>query len=448
MSSRGSRAGFGWGVGLGLAVLSLALSAPGARAFTAEELREHAAISGGDLLVYTPPAGRWPGSETKPLLAFAPRSAGDELAIALEVQEDGYYQVMANQLHAPHFKGAYRIQMDDTPFRLPIWSGWPQMLPRQRIWGEVRLRPGAHTLRITRDPEAAIFPLVLESIWLVPGRQNSWLTEAEWLLPGAEGEGLRPTLGWRGLSGYGELVFPARGPGETLTLPLPEAPEGATHLVVVLTGGPERGIAEVQVGEGEFSPPVDTYAATGGAAQKALVFPATAGAAGKLTLRCAGKAEAASGYALGVDGIAYGRDHVYEAEWLVWRGPWAGGPVLRDTGAQRASDRGYLGLTCNDPAQPVEIDLPVVRGGRYRLELRAAQDPSSGKLQAQLDDTLFPDLFDCHGERYIWPQEWRQVGEVELTPGEHRLRLWCRDEDPQRRVVRLDAIRLAPAQAN
>ncbi len=427
-----------------LAVAALALGCRVGGAFTAEELAEVAVVSGGDLHLFTPPATLFPDGKAKPLLSFAPVSAAEEMAVAIGVRDDDYYQVRAVQLQSPAFRGAYRLRVNDTPLRLPIYFGYSSLIPYNRIWGEVRLKPGRHTLRFSRDLESVPFPMVLESLWLIPGRERSWLTEAEWLIPGAAGERLRPALGWRSLSGFGEMVFPAQGPGDTLSLPLPEAPAGTTHLAVVLVGGSDRGIAEVSAGGGTFSPPVDTYAPAGGLATKTLVFPAAPGAQMSLTVRCAGKQDRAGGYALGVDGVAFGIDHTYEAEWLVWRGPWAGGPVLRDTAAGRATDRGYLGLTCNDPTQPVEIDLPVPWTGRFRLEMRIAPDPSSGKLQAQFDETLLPEVFDANGEKYIWPQEWVQAGEVALASGDHRLRIWCRDKDPRRRVLRLEAIRFVP----
>lgn len=426
-------------------VAALMLSGSEVGAFTAEELAQVAVVNGGDLHLFTPPATLFPDGQAKPLLSFAPRSGADEMAIGVEVHEDDYYQLQAVQLQGPGFRGAYLIRVDGTALRQPIWFGWPSLVPYHRTWGEVRLPPGEHTLRFSFDGRAVeprLFPMVLERLWLVPGRERSWLTEAEWLLPGPAGDRLRPALGWRSLSGYGEMVFPARQPGETLTVRLPQAPEGATHLVVVLTGGPDRGEAEVSLGGGAFTPPVDTYAAEGGAAIKTLAFPIAAGAQPDLTLRCAGKQTKASGYTLGMDGVAYGLGGVYEAEWLVWRGPWAGQPVLRDTGAGRATDRGYLGLTCSDPTKPVEMDLPLPWAGRFRVELRLARDPTAGKLQAQFDGTLFPQVFDTHGEKYTWPPEWVSLGEVTAASGEHQLRIWCRDEEPQRRVMRLEAVRL------
>lgn len=400
-----------------------------------------------DLLLYVPPPGA-PLAGAGPLLSFAPLSGSDELHIRIDVQQDGYYDILLHQVLNPRF-GSYAFAVGENLLPAPISLRGPQPALANRRWGQVRLRPGRHVLRFRKRAEShvAVHPLAIARLWLEPGSASSYFEEAEWL-PVAEGdaERYRPALGARELSGYAEFVFPAAGPGDSVTLLLPAVPEGATHLVVALVGGPARGDAWLELDGTVMAGPVSTYAAAGGRVTRLATLPLNVSTPSTpaLTLRCAGKHERSAGYTLGVDGVAYGIDHVFEAEWLVWQGPWSMGRVPFSTGSGRVGDRGYIGADCHDPGRPAETLLDVPWTGTFRLDVRVAQARDQGKLQVQFGAAPLSTVHETRAERMHWPEEWLACGTVELAPGVHSLRVWNRETDPARKRIRIDAFRFVP----
>ncbi len=67
--------------------------------------------------------------QAKPLLSFAPASPADEMAIAIDMAADDYYQTQAVQLQAPAFRGLCRSRVDDRPLRVPIRFGFSLLAP-------------------------------------------------------------------------------------------------------------------------------------------------------------------------------------------------------------------------------------------------------------------------------------------------------------------------------
>ncbi|MHB9131840.1 MAG: carbohydrate-binding protein [Armatimonadota bacterium] len=429
-----------------LICLAFAVPAWAEGPLTAVQLAEIATVTGGDLLLFTPPEGML--NDVKgPLLSFAPLQASDELIIPITVPADDYYEITMRNLFNPRFT-AYLLVVDGVYERDGVWLAMGPLQMRDRRWMRVHLTPGAHQLRFRKRKDYPVHPLVIESISLQAGSTRSYYLEAEKLpTVGCDPAPFRPALGGVNFSGLGEFRFPATGAGQTVTLELPPAPARATHLIAALVGGPDRGITELQL-DGTTTSTVSTFTTTNGMVSVVAVLPIAQPSTTprRLTVKCTGKDATSSGFTLGIDGVAYGEDYTFEAEWLAWNGPWAAGKVPYSTNSGRASDRGYAALDCRDAAQPAETTLDLPWTGTFRLEVRMARNPDQGKCQFQFDNTLFTPVLDLYDQRASWPAEWVTLGEITLTPGKHTLRIWCRDQDAARRRIRLDAIRLVPEQ--
>ena len=416
---------------------------------TATQIYESAEITGGDLVLFVPhepESLRGKG----PLAAFTPVSPTDRMQVALSVPHDDYYNVMITQISSPRFSN-YVLWVDR--FRIPDTIGirWATVQLRGRQWAQVRLKRGRHVLRFSKavgaNGEAVMHPLAIATIALQPGRLRSFFIEAERLsVVGADAEAFRPMLGGRVLSGYGELLLPAKGPGDAHTVELPRAPAKATHLVAALSVGPDRGIAELELDGAKPGTRVDTYGPAAYSPTVLAVFglDPSRSAPRRLRVACVGRNPKSSGHALGVDGVAFGVDRTIEAEWLTWLGPWGANRVPYSTGSGRVSDRGYIGGHCPDTAKALAVGLDLPWAGTFQLAVRLCRAPNQGKLQVQFDDRLFPKVVDTHHKRHQWPREWITFGTVTLKPGTHTLRVWCREPDASRRGVRIDAIRFTP----
>lgn len=398
----------------------------------AVEIARAAEITGGDLALLKP-RGLAGHKDGDPLLAFSPVGSRDELRIPITVPAEDYYEIQTNQISGPQ-SGSYVLLVDESRVPDPIGLRWPTLCVRARRWAQVRLRPGQHVLRFRRHAGSPSSTLAIAYITLKPGRRWSFFSEAE-NLSGA----LRPTFGSPFLSGYAELVFAARKPNESLTLRLPEGPPDATHLTVALVGGPDRGIARFEIDGQAVGAQYDTHAEEKGrvAAVATLPLDGARMPARTLKLNCAGGS-------IGIDGIAFGVEHTFEAEWLVWRGSWSPHAIPYSTESGRASDRGYIGADCRDLTDPLTATLDLPWTGPFLLQVRMARSPDQGKFQFQFGDRILPPVIDTHAAKRRWPPNWATLGAVTLKPGKHVLRISCREPNAARRRIRIDAIRFVP----
>ena len=418
---------------------------------TARQIYDTAELTGGDLVLFEPqdPAHlRGKG----PLAAFTPVTAADQLRVAISVPSDDYYNVVVDQVCTPRSTG-YLLWVDDFRIPNPVWLRWQTLQLRRRHWAQVRLRPGRHVLRFQKavgDAGASlVHPLAMAAVTLEPGASRSFFVEAETLaVVDHDPEAFRPRLGRSTLSGYAELVFSARRPGDAIVVALPPAPERATHLVAALVPGPDRGVAGLELEGVSPAHRLDTFAPAPTGAAVLATFPLDPAhdAPRRLKLACVGPAGRPGRHTLGLDGVAFGVEHTVEAEWLAWTGPWSPNAIPYSTRSGRVSDRGYVGARCQDTAKALVATLDLPWTGPFDLELRMCRAPNQGKVQCQFDGRLFPQRVDTYGKRHRWPDGWTTLGQVQLRPGAHTLRIWSREPDPSRRSVRIDAIRLVPRQ--
>ena len=426
-------------------------AAPAPALLTAEQVYKAGTITGGDLVLFTP--AQTAGLKTPgPLVAFAPLQSGDELRVPVEVTADDTYEIGASQLCSPRF-GGFRIGVDETWLPVPVSQRWRTLMMRNSRCGQVRLSRGRHVLRLRMPGGSPVHPITIESLRLTPASSRSFYIEAEHLpTVGCDPEPFRPRVGRRRLSGYNEFVFRAKGVGDAVTLQLPKPPAGATHLVVALVGGPDRGIARFGLNGHKHARVYDLYAphrnhpVIDACVVRVATLPLGRVRRGpvKLSVVCAGRNEKSSGHVLGIDGVAYGVDRTFEAEWLVWSGPWSPHAVTISTRSGRASDRGYVIGDCRDPGKPLETRIELPWSGTFHLEVRLAHYPNQGKVHVGFDGTERRRVVDTYSKRPTWPKGWVRVGTVSLSRGAHTIRFWSRDSDRGRNRVRIDAIRFVP----
>jgi len=395
----------------------------------AAEMARGAEITGGDLALFRP-RGLAGHKDGDPLLAFSPVGVEDELRVPITVPAEDYYDIQINQVSGPQ-SGSYVLLVDGSRVPDPIGVRWPTVCVRARRWAQVRLTSARHVLRFRKHAESANHTLAIARITLKPGGRWSFFYEAERL-----SAGLRPTFGSPHLSGYAELVFAAGRAGESLTLRLPEGPPDATHLAVALVGGPDRGIARFEVDGRAIGGQYDTSAKEKGRVCVVATLPLEA-PAHALAVKSAGGS-------IGIDGVAFGVAHTFEAEWLPWQGSWRPHPIPYSTGSGRASDQGYVGADCRDLADPLSATLDLPWEGRFLLQARIATAPGQGTFQFQFDDRILIPVIDTHAAKRRWPAEWATLGAVSLRRQKHVLRIWCRESDAARRRIRIDAIRFVP----
>jgi hypothetical protein len=97
-----------------------------------------------------------------------------------------------------------------------------------------------------------------------------------------------------------------------------------------------------------------------------------------------------------------------------WGGPmWGGGEQL----FCRAERGGF-----------VELDLPVRRGGRYRVTLLATAAPDYGSIRAAMDGKALGPTFDLYSGR-VCPAGSLDLGVIDLAAGPHTLRVTAEGKD-------------------
>jgi hypothetical protein len=90
-------------------------------------------------------------------------------------------------------------------------------------------------------------------------------------------------------------------------------------------------------------------------------------------------------------------------------------------------DQLFVGADANGV---LDLSLPIRHGGRYRIGIYLTRAPDFGQIKVSLDGTPLASSIDAYAP-FVLPSGAIPLGEVDLTPGNHTLRIEVVGQNPE-----------------
>jgi hypothetical protein len=279
------------------------------------------------------------------------------------------------------------------------------------------------------------------------GRTVVGATEAETLKVTAS-DGAKPQAVVNDLaySKNGGWLLLAAKAGDSMELTGELARPGDWNLVVGHAAGPGLGRFKVSLDGNDLPVEVDGYAAEPGMAQTVLGEVHLGDDPSRLKITVSGKADAATGYAVGLD--------YFLLKPILIKGAIEGETmkVLEQVGCntevqelgERFSGGAQLWFPNHDKDSYFTVELPVKTAGKYELNCYFCTAGDYGICQVELDGKAIG-TFDAYHDG-IEPSGRRNFGVQDLTAGAHKLTLRAIDKNPKSTsyMIGLDCVQLVP----
>jgi len=331
----------------------------------------------------------------------------------------------------------------------------PAFGAKDRVATRARLaiEKGTVELRVTASGGPAGSAVLLDAVRLEPRRHVPDALEAEDLgmsrSPRATGHP-DAMLANDEVSGRSVIAFTSPAAGEWIEFMLPDDARGKFRLMARIVKGPAGGVFAVSMGDGPPAGEIDAYAPREVLSREIPVgtFELSGGPGNRLRWSAVRKADASTGFNVGIDYLRLGRiivDNAMEAEGL---------KILRQQDAnaqhQRLGERwsGEVQLFCpGREGEFVELQLPVAKTSRYALDIYFTKAGDYGIVEVELDGKPVGSKFNGYNNGVI-PSGKVSFGTVELAEGPHRILFRSREKDERSSncFMGIDALTLTPVE--